>query len=222
MGYNIAIVEDDSLILELLAGFLKSSQKFDNIHTYNSGSEFLNAMKNGKQDLDVILLDFRLGEMDAEFVLEELQEQSIEIPSIILTSNYSQYLIGYMVRIGASAYLPKNIQPRELIVIMEEVIKKGHYISSEQFPFLKITFSEEAPNFSKQVLNFNNKDIELIYLLAKQLTAKEISDKLYVSPKTVEGYKNSLFARTKTKTVVGLVLFAVRNGLININSLDFD
>lgn len=87
---------------------------------------------------------------------------------------------------------------------------------------MKITFSEEAPNFSKQVLNFNNKDIELIYLLAKQLTAKEISDKLYVSPKTVEGYKNSLFARTKTKTVVGLVLFAVRNGLININSLDFD
>src|SRR5690606_14542761 len=135
---------------------------------------------------------------------------------------YNQYLMGYMIRAGAAAYLPKNIQPEELIVMLEEVIQKGHYISPEQFPYLKIAFSEDTPNQSKQVMDLVERDIEVIYLLANQLTAREIAEKLNVSPKTVEGYKNALFSKTGTKSVVGLIVFAIQNGLINASAVDLE
>lgn len=220
MEYNIAIVEDDKLILELVTGFLKSSGKFDKIYDYTDGIVFLNAIKETQQGLGVIILDFKLGDINAEMILKELYEEAVTVPVIILTSHYNQYLMGYMIRAGAAAYLPKNIKPDELITVIEQVIQKGHYISPEQFPYLKIAFSEDTPNFSKQVLDISEKDIEVIYLLANQLTAKEIADKLNVSPKTIEGYKNALFSKTSTKSVVGLVLFAIQNGLINAEAVD--
>lgn len=220
MGYKIAIVEDDKLILELITGFLKSSGKFEQIDNYNDGIGFLNAIEETQKELDVIILDFKLGDINAEMILKELHEKSVVVPVIILTSHYNQYLMGYMIRAGVAAYLPKNIKPDELITIVEQVIQKGHYISPEQFPYLKIAFSEDIPDFPKQVLDITEKDIEVIYLLANQLTAKEIADKLNVSPKTVEGYKNALFSKTSTKSVVGLVLFAVQNGIISADAVD--
>lgn len=220
MKYKIAIVEDDKLILDLVSDFLKSSGKFDKISAYTDGTTFINAIDSLQQELDVIILDFRLGNMNAEMVLKELHEKEVRVPVIILTSHYNQYLLGYMIRAGASAYLPKNIKPAELLAVIEEVLQKGHYISSEQFPFLKIAFAGDDPEFAKHLPEVTEREIDVIYLLAKQLTAKEIADKLCVSPKTVEGYKNALFSKTGTKSVVGLVLFAAQNRWINIESVN--
>jgi DNA-binding NarL/FixJ family response regulator len=220
MGYRIAIVEDDKLILDLITDFLKSTKKFRQIDTYNEGVEFLNAIEATQDNLQAILLDYKLGDTNAEIILKELQEKSIQVPVIILTSHYNQYLMGYMIRAGAGAYLPKNIKPQDLISVIEQVIEKGHYISPDQFPFLKIAFVEDTPNPTKQIMDINERDIEIIYLLANQKTAKEIADKLCVSQKTIEGYKNTLFAKTSTKSVVGLVLFAIQNNIINPEAID--
>lgn len=222
MKYKIAIVEDDKLILVLLTSFLKSSGKFEEIDNFNDGKGFLHAIDEIQHHLHAIILDYKLGDINAEMILKELQLKEVKTPVIILTSHYNQYLMGYMIRAGAAAYLPKNIQPEELIIILEEVIQKGHYISSEQFPYLKIAFSEDTPNQSKQVMDLVERDIEVIYLLANQLTAREIGEKLNVSPKTVEGYKNVLFTKTGTKTVVGLIVFAIQNGLINASAVDLE
>lgn len=219
---RIAIVEDDKLILDLVTNFLKSSGKFDIVAKFSDGKEFLDQIEGIQDQLDIILLDYKLGKLNAELILKELNNLAVQTPAVILTSHYNQHLFGYMVRAGAAAYLPKNIEPSDLINILEQVIINGHYISAEQFPFLKNAFSEDTPNFSKQVLNITEKDIEVIYLLANQLTAKEIATKLFVSPKTVDGYKNSLFLKTKTKSVVGLVLYAIQNGIINPSAIELD
>src|SRR5690606_24680608 len=215
MKHRLAIVEDDKLILDLVKNFLESSGKFEFVGSYTNAPDFLGDIEEKQDQLDGIILDFKLGNMNAEMVLKELFAKSITVPTIILTSHYSQYMIGYMIRSGAAAYLPKNIEPKELIEIVEQVITRGHYISPEQFPYLKIAFAEDAPNFSKQVLDITEKDVEVIYLLANQLTAKEIATKLNVSPKTVEGYKNMLFTKTNTRSAVGLVLFAIQHGIID-------
>lgn len=222
MKYKIAIVEDDNLILVLLNNFLTASGKFEEIDNFNDGKSFLQAIDNIQHQLQAIILDFKLGDINAEMILKELQLKEVKTPVLILTSHYNQYLMGYMIRAGAAAYLPKNIQPDELIVILEEVIQKGHYISPEQFPYLKIAFSEDTLSQSKQVMDLVERDIEVIYLLANQLTAREIAEKLNVSPKTVEGYKNALFSKTGTKTVVGLIVFAIQNGLINASAVDLE
>lgn len=220
MGYRIAIVEDDKLILELVSGFLLNSESIDSVIPFFDGQTFLDTIDAIAQDLDALILDFRLGEYNAEMLLVEMQSRGIDIPTIILTSNYNQYLLGHMIRAGVAGYFPKNIKPDELLHVIHEVISKGHYISADQFPYLKIAFSDDPLSISKSKVDVSDRDIELIYLLATQLTAKEISDRLCVSPKTIEGYKNTLFVKTKTKNVVGLVVYAIQNGLISPDEID--
>lgn len=220
MGYKIAIVEDDKLILELVSGFLSSADSIESVIPFFDGQTFLDTIDSIANDLDALVLDFRLGELNADMILAEMQRKGINIPTIILTSNYNQYLLGHMIRAGVAGYFPKNIKPDELLHVIQEVITKGHYISADQFPFLKIAFSEDAPSSARAQIDISDRDVEVIYLLASQLTAKEISERLCVSPKTIEGYKNALFTKTKTKNVVGLVVYAIQNGLISPDDID--
>lgn len=219
---RIAILQDDLLVLDLITYFLKSTGKFKRIDAYNDHVSLLHTIEQTQEDLQVIILDLKSGDTTAEATLRQLHEKSVQVPVIVLTSHYNHYLLGYMIRSGAGAYLPKNLNPHDLISVIEEVIEKGYYISPAQFPYLKIGFVENALAPTKQVMDINERDIEIIYLLANQKTAKEIADKLCVSPKTIEGYKNTLFAKTRTKSVVGLVLFAIQNNLINAEAVDLE
>ena len=220
MGFKVVVVEDDKLILELISGFLVASEKFEEVKTYNDGRLFLEQIDFIQEETSVVILDYRLGNISAEVILKDLQHKPYRVPVIVLTSHYNQYLIGHMIRAGASGYLPKNIKPEELLVVIEEVMQKGHYISPDQFPYLRLSYDEENNYVNKARVDLTERDLEVIFLLANQYTAKEIADKLCVSPKTVEGYKNALFTKTKTKGVVGLVIFAVQNGLINAEEIN--
>ncbi len=222
MKYNLAIAEDDVLILELLIGFLRSSEKFEQIFAFNNGGSFLNQVESIQDSINVILLDYRLGDTTAESVLSSLESKKIKVPVIILTSFYNMNMIGYMVKNGVAAYLPKNIQPKELIAIIEEVIEKGHYFAKDQFAYFRRSLPEDGIGKAEKSNEITKREIEIIYLLANQLTAKEIADKLCLSPKTVEGYKNNLFIKTGTRNVVGLVLFAVQNQLIEASAIDLN
>ncbi|MNK31456.1 Response regulator UvrY [compost metagenome] len=219
---RIAILEDDPLVLDLITYFLKSTGKFKRIDAYNDEVTLLHSIEKTLEDLQVIILDLKSGGVSAETILRQLQEKSVQVPVIVLSSHYNEHLLGDMIRSGAGAYLPKNFKPHDLISVIEEVIEKGYYIGPDQFPYLKIGFIENALTPAKQVMDINERDIEIIYLLANQKTAKEIADKLCVSPKTIEGYKNTLFAKTKTKSVVGLVLFAIKNNIINAEAVDLE
>lgn len=219
---RIAILQDDQLVLDLITYFLKSTGKFKRIDAYNDEGALLHTIEETQEDLQAIILDLKSGDVNAEAMLRRLHEKSIQVPVIVLTSHYNQYLLGYMIRSGAGAYLPKNLNPDDLISVIEEVIEKGYYIGPGQFPYLKVGFIENSLNQTKQAMDINERDIEIIYLLANQKTAKEIADKLCVSHKTIEGYKNALFAKTRTKSVVGLVLFAIQNNLINAEAVDLE
>jgi len=213
---RIIIVEDDRLILELVTDFLIASGKFTAIIPFHTGTDFLEGIEKGLA-ADLILLDFRLGDMKALDILSFLEKNKVMIPVMVLTSHYEEYLIGYMIKNGVAAYLPKNIPPSHLIEAIDEVIRKGHYIMKEQFPYLKTSFSEG--NQEKRKADLTAREIDVIYLLANQMTAKEIAEKLFLAPKTVEGYKNNLFVKTGTRSVVGLVLFAIQNGFIEAESI---
>lgn len=219
MNQRLTIVEDDLLILQLLTNFIKDSGKFETIDTFSSGTEFIEAITNNKIQPDIIILDFKLGQMTAETILQEIQPLENLPPIILLTSHYNLYLVGYMVKLGIAAYLPKNIEPKTLLDVIHEVLERGHYILPEQFAHLKEALTRPNDTNYKSSLDISEKEIQLLYLLANQLTAKEIAEKLFVSPKTIEGYKNNLYIKTGTKSIVGLVLFALQHGYINIDAV---
>lgn len=220
MKHKITLIEDETLILELIKDFLNTSEKFEVSYSFQNGQSFREALPVVAQNTVLIIMDFQLGDTTAEKLMEILKLEHIGIPVIVLTSHYNKSLIGYMIKLGAACYLPKYIKLSEFSVIIENVLEKGHYISKEQFPYLREMITSNTTDSLSKQYDISKRELDIIYLLSNQCTAKEIGEKLFLAPKTVENYKNTLFVKTETKNVVGLVLWAVQRKLISIDSFN--
>lgn len=220
MKYKITLVEDDTLILELIKDFLNASSNLEVAYTFENGTQFKEALGTISKDTDLIIMDFQLGDTTAEKLMEILKLEHITIPVIVLTSHYNESLIGYMIKLGVAGYLPKYIKLNEFVLILHEILTKGHYITKEQFPYLKNAIQDNSSELALKKHDISNRELDILYLLAKQCTAKEIGEKLFLAPKTVENYKNALFLKTGTKNIVGLVLWAIQRKLISMDSFN--
>lgn len=216
---NIAIVDDDQLVVQLLTGFLaKSTDPLFNVSfTANSGNNFLEKLRSNPSDnLDIILLDMRMQDGDGLFVLGELKKLTYSAKVIALTSYYKPAYIGQMMNLGAHAFLPKEIDKEELISIIQETYSKGHYFRQEQLESLGAQNTPRTPKLHigpKDTIS--PRELEILHLVVQQNTTKEIATKLFITPKTVEAHKSNLLSKTGAKNTAGLVMFAIQHCLIN-------
>ncbi|WP_413513138.1 response regulator transcription factor [Myroides odoratus] len=223
MKIQVILVDDEVLITDLLANFLQQNQTIKVISTYNSGALFLEQMAQITQLPDLFIIDFRIGDTDGLELLARLRAMGISTPVVLLSSHYNDSLISFIVKSGFAAFLPKNIKSKVLVEIIHEVYTKGFYLLPEQFEQLR-----EQMAIKNQLLTSNLKmalserEIEVLQLIGQQKTGKEIAERLFISLKTVEGHKNSLFLKTGAKNVVGLIVYAVQNKLIDINEISLN
>lgn len=212
-------MEKDTLLLELIKDFLNASDHFEVSYSFEDFSSFYSSFSAVCKNTDLIVMDFQLGDILAEQLVALFQLEKSDIPILVLTSHYNQSLIGYMLKLGIACYIPKYIRLMEFVTIMKEVLDKGHYISKEQFPYIKESIYDSSGELAIKKYNISKRELDVIYLLAQQCSAKEIGERLFIAPKTVENYKNTLFVKTGTKTIVGLVLWAVQRRIISIDLL---
>lgn len=212
-------MEKDTLLLELIKDFLNASDEFEVSYSFEDFSSFYSSFSSVCKNTDLIIMDFQMGDTLAEQLVTLIQSEEVDIPILVLTSYYNQSLIGYMLKLGIACYIPKYIRLMEFVTIMKEVLDKGHYISKEQFPSLKESIYDSSGELAIKKHNISKRELDIIYLLAQQCSAKEIGERLFIAPKTVENYKNTLFVKTGTKTIVGLVLWAVQRRIISIDLL---
>lgn len=217
MKYKITLVEGDTLIRELLTEFLNTSTDFEVVYSFASGWSLSESFRTQGVKMDLIIMDFQQGDQRITSILEQMKLEGIHIPIVVLTAQYNPALIGYMVKLGVSCYLPKYIKLTDFLLLLHEVVKKGHYLDKEQFAYLKEAVYDNVGTSTLKQFNISKREVDILHLLAQQYTAKEIGLRLFISPKTVENYKSVLFVKTGTKTVVGLVLWAVQRRIISLD-----
>ena len=217
---KIAIVDDDIMVSALLRDFFERTGTIKTVYIASSGNQFLEEFRNNVKIPDVILLDLRMRNGSGLEVLEELSRMEERPKIIVMSSHYSPSYMGQMLKLGCDAFLPKEIDPEELIEIMHKVYEYGHYFLEEQIVSLRKQVATKSPK-----LHLNSKDslsereLEVLELLCQQLTTKEIADRLFISPKTIEMHKSNLFIKTGVRNSVGLIMYAVQNKLIDPNNL---
>ncbi|WP_064966610.1 response regulator transcription factor [Tenacibaculum ovolyticum] len=217
---KIAIVDDDIMVSALLRDFFERTGTIKTLYIANNGNQFLEEFGNNVEIPDVILLDLRMKNGSGLEVLEELSRMEERPKIIVMSSHYDASYMGQMLKLGCDAFLPKEIDPEELIEIMYKVFECGHYFLEEQIVSLRKQVGTKSPK-----LHINSKDslsereLEVLELLCQQLTTKEIADRLFISPKTVEMHKGNLLVKTGVRNSVGLIMYAVQNKLIDPNNL---
>ncbi len=217
---KIAIVDDDIITTSLLKDFFETSSNIKVLYTANSGNHFLKKWKEEEILPDIVLLDLRMKNGTGLDVLEKLSDEKQEIKTIVISSHYKASYTGQMLKLGCDAFLPKEMGPEELVEIICEVFEKGHYFLQEQIEGLRKQVATKSPKLylnSKDGLS--SRELEVLEMLCQQLTTKEIGDKMYISPKTVEAHKSNLLVKTGVKNSVGLIIYAIQNKLVNPDNL---
>ncbi|ASW73015.1 regulator [Chryseobacterium piperi] len=215
---KIGIVDDDLLFVQLLKNYMDQDQRYEVVLTATSGHDFLN--KTEKEIPDILILDLRMSNGDGLEVMSVLSQKDTETKIIVLSSFYRRSFMGQMLKMGAHAFLPKEIELEELLQVMHAVYHHGHYFSDEQVEVMRGQLSNKLPEFhaySKDDLT--EREIDVLRLVCQQLSTKEIADALFISPKTVETHKTNLMIKTCVKNMAGLVIYAVQNNIVNAHEI---
>jgi len=219
---RIAITDDDALIVNLLKNFLDNQSDITVSFTSKNGLECLNQLNSIDKSAmpELILLDLKMNEMNGIETTEAIKLQFPDIHVIIISSHYNKSFMGFMLKTGVSAFLPKGISPIELLDVIKTVKRNDYYFLNEQLEVIREQLSNRSPQ--PKLIHENTlseREIDVLKLICQQKTAKEIGEILFIAQRTAEGHKNNLFIKTGAKNIAGLVIYAIQNNIIDAKDL---
>ncbi len=206
---KLIIADDHDLFRNGIVELLKKHDDIKIVKSVADGFEFLQAIKQGV-DADIVLLDLTMPKMDGFEVLKELKNLDATIKPIVISMHSTGNYIAKCVKMGAYGYLLKNTDEEELIFAIRTVQKGKKYFNSE--------ISEKMINFmSAQSVSdgvLSKKETEVLGLISKGFTTKEIAAKLFVSTRTIETHRNSILKKLEVKNTAELIKKATEINLI--------
>ena len=206
---KLIIADDHELFRNGLVELLKKHDDIKIVKSVADGFEFMNVIK-GEFEADIVLLDLTMPKMDGFQVLKELKNLKATIKPIVISMHSVGNYIAKCAKMGAYGYLLKNTDESELIFAIRTVYKGKKYFSSE--------ISEKMINFmSAQSVSENvlsNKETEVLELISKGLTTKEIAAKLFVSSRTIETHRTNILKKFEVKNTAELIKKATEINLI--------
>ena len=206
---KLIIADDHELFRNGLVELLKKHDDIKVVKSVADGFEFMNVIK-GEFEADIVLLDLTMPKMDGFQVLKELKNLKATIKPIVISMHSVGNYIAKCAKMGAYGYLLKNTDESELIFAIRTVYKGKKYFSPE--------ISEKMINFmSAQSVSENvlsNKETEVLELISKGLTTKEIAAKLFVSSRTIETHRTNILKKFEVKNTAELIKKATEINLI--------
>jgi DNA-binding NarL/FixJ family response regulator len=214
---KIALVDDHVLLRNGLAGLVKSL-----------GHEVMFEADNGKHLIDklqtnalpeIILLDINMPEMDGYETVKWIKKNHPGVKVLALSMYDNETAIIRMLKYGAKGYILKDSDPIQLKNALEDLVKKGFYYSELVSGKLisAINKMDSEGDVFETSIHLNEREKDFLRHSCSEFTYKEIAEKMFVSPRTVDGYRDTLFEKLHVKTRVGLVIYAIKNGLVDLN-----
>ncbi|CAD7806128.1 Response regulator UvrY [Chryseobacterium aquaeductus] len=208
----IAIVDDHTLMSKALENMISESPKYRVVMNQPNGEDFISALENTTELPEVVLMDINMPYKNGIETTEWLTEHHPDIKVIALTMEDDEKILIKMLKAGAKGYLLKDMQPSILFQAIDTVFEKGSFYTDFVAQKLMKVQTENAKNASL-LSDLKEREKEFIKLACSELTYKEIADKMCLSPKTIDGYRDSVFVKLEIKNRVGLVLFALKHDL---------
>jgi len=215
---SLAIADDQILFRKGLKLLIHSFDGIELVIEVSNGVELLSAVQQNQPD--VILMDLRMPEMDGLEATGKIKKLFPSIKVILLTMYDEEHLINHMMKLGANGYLLKNEEPEEVEFAIRSVMKKdfyfNDYVSKALLSGLRHPKHEMKNLGSGAETSISKREREVLELICREFTSSEIAKELYISIRTVENHRKNLLAKTNARNTAGLILFAVRNQLIDV------
>lgn len=213
MKASVVLADDHKLFRKGLRNLLEDFHFVGEIFEAGNGIELLNLLQKLNPQPDVILLDIQMPEMDGMEAQKRIRELYPQQKVIILTMDDDEQVVLHMIAEGVNGYLLKNADPEELETALEKVLKNGFYFP-EGFSQLLLKSTRKGNSFLPNEPEFTEREKEVLELICSEFTTPEIAEKLNLSARTVDGYRQRLLEKSGARNTAGLVIYALKNKLI--------
>lgn len=167
---------------------------------------------------DIIIMDVNMPGMDGFASVQWLNENFPLVHILVVSMIEKEETIVRMLKLGVKGYLSKDVEPKELAEALEALMRKGYYYTD--FITGKLVHSLRSDGFHEKITDvsslMNDREKDFLQLACSELTYSQIAAKMFLSPKTIDGYRDSLFEKLQVKSRVGLALYAVKHGLVQL------
>lgn len=214
---NLAIADDHKIFREGLKAILEDQPSFSIVAEAGNGQELIDLLPEKKPE--VVLMDIKMPVMDGMEATARIHEQFPEVKVLALSMYHEDKYIVDMMKAGASGYILKNAEPGEIIEAVTTVYAREFYFNER----LSVTLVKQLVGVRpgvredhQEMVDLNERETEILRLICQEYTNIEIADKLFLSVRTVEGYRTRLFEKIGSRNIAGLVIFAIKRGIITI------
>lgn len=212
---NVAIVDDHLLFRKGLTSLFQFFVGYRVTLEASNGKEFIQKLESTNIP-DVVLLDISMPEMDGFETASWLQHHHPTVKVLALSTMESEMAIIRMIRQGAKGYVLKDADSEELKRALEEVIHFGYFFNDLITHRVMKALTGNLNDSERSVESLSPREIEFLKHACSEMTYGEIADLMCVSPRTVEGYRNSLCEKLGLKTRTGLAIYAIKNGFVSV------
>jgi len=213
---QVALADDHILLRNALASLIDRFENCKVVMQVSNGKELVTEIS--KENLpDVVLLDLNMPEMNGFETATWLRDNYPTVHVLMLTMYDSELTLIRLLQAGVKGFLKKDIHPNELKYAIRSVIENGYYYSHNATGKLLNLFRANAASTSILDKNMLTEiEIRFLQLSSSELTYKEIAQEMKLNPRGVDNLRDNLFTKLEVKSRVGLAMYAIRHGLVNI------
>jgi DNA-binding NarL/FixJ family response regulator len=216
MMEKIALVDDHIVLRKGLASLI-TDLGYKVAFEADNGNDFLSKLISSEEP-DLVLMDINMPGKDGFDTTLWLKLNKPHIKVLALSMLDDENAIIRMLKNGAKGYVLKEIEPAELKAAIDAVIHKGfHYTDLVTGRLVNsISKMNDEGNGTTTLLKLNEKEIQFLKWATTELTYKEVAVQMKLSPRTIDGYRDMLFEKLGVKTRVGLAMYAIKNGIVQV------
>ena len=214
---KVHIADDHQIITDGIVSVLENEDNIIPVGYSLNGQEVIDWLKDNHAD--VLVLDINMPKVDGIEVLKHIKKNKIKTSTLVLSSYDDTKLIKEAVRLGANGFLAKKCAGEHIVEGIKTIFEGNQYFSTEIEKKLLATAvgkkaSKDIAQDGIHTSSLTDRELEILKLICKELSSKEIATELYLSQNTVDIHRKNLLYKTKSKNVVGLALYAAKNELI--------
>jgi two-component system, NarL family, invasion response regulator UvrY len=211
---QIALADDHAILRKGVAELIS---KFDNMTVAfeaSNGRDLLAKISQQNRVPDVFILDINMPQMNGYETAQELKKKYPQCKILALSMYDNELNIIKMLRSGANGYVLKDTDPIELREAIQQIHEHGFYYSD--LVTGRVLRMLQTPD-GKTADILSEKETQFLALCCSEYTYKEIAETMSLSPRTIDGYRESLFVKLDIKSRTGLAIYAIKTGIVNVS-----
>lgn len=210
---KILIVDDHQMFIDGLKSLLRKQETFVVVAEALNGHEAIEIIE--KQQIDIVLSDISMPLMTGIELTKIIKQKHPEIKVIIISMHNDSSVVSEIINSEAEGYILKNTGKKELFDALTKVANNGTYYSSDVLSVMMQTMKTDKKT-TDEIKQLSEREIEILKLIVEEFSSEQIAEKLFISKRTVDTHRINILSKTNSKTLVGLIKYAVRNNLISV------